>query len=308
MKLPKNQLEPIMTNADNITQLGPNAYAKPATALTILRETIMGCKLFDAAFKEYARRWAFKHPTPADLFRTLEDASAEDLDWFWRGWFYSTDACDISLDSVRYATVDVNNVPVQRDTMVHLAKPLVNAFEDILKIRNRQDTTITFSANSDTSLQDFYWRYDRGLVPYDTTKYATRLGINAEGLDDETKQKYTGKHFYELQFSNKGGLVMPIIIEWTYKDGSKEVDRIPAQVWRLNENKVIKFFMKDKEVASIKLDPMRETADIDETNNSWGNTVQEPSRLQLFKINQAVRGKSTGPNPMQKAAEKKASF
>jgi hypothetical protein len=101
---------------------------------------------------------------------------------------------------------------------------------------------------------------------------------------------------------------MPIIIEWTYKDGSKEVDRIPAQVWRLNENKVIKFFMKDKEVASIKLDPMKETADIDETNNSWGNTVQEPSRLQLFKIKQAVRGKSTGPNPMQKAAEKKASF
>jgi aminopeptidase N len=133
MKLPKNQLEPIMTNADNITQLGPNAYAKPATALTILRETIMGRKLFDAAFKEYARRWAFKHPTPADLFRTLEDASAEDLDWFWRGWFYSTDACDISLDSVRYATVDVNTVPMQRDTMVHLAKPLVNAFEDILK-------------------------------------------------------------------------------------------------------------------------------------------------------------------------------
>jgi hypothetical protein len=209
---------------------------------------------------------------------------------------------------VRYATVDVNTVPVQRDTMVHLAKPLVNAFEDILKIRNRQDTTNIFSVNSDTSLQDFYWRYDRGLVPYDTTKYATRLGINAEALDDETKRKYTGKHFYELQFSNKGGLVMPIIIEWTYKDGTKEVDRIPAQVWRLNENKVIKFFMKDKEVASIKLDPMRETADIDETNNSWGNTVQEPSRLQLFKIKHAIRGKSTGPNPMQKAAEKKASF
>ncbi len=308
MKLPKNQLEPIMTTADNITQLGPNAYAKPATALTILRETIMGRKLFDEAFKEYARRWAFKHPTPADLFRTLEDASAEDLDWFWRGWFYSTDACDISLDSVRYAKAEVNAVTVQRDTMVNLAKAQVNVFEDISKIRNRQDTSITFNVNKDTSLQDFYWRYARGLEPYDTAKYAKSIGVNGDPLDNETKQKYAGKHFYELQFSNKGGLVMPIIIEWVYKDGSREVERIPAQIWRLNENKVTKFFMKDKEVASIKLDPLKETADIDETNNSWGNNMEHPSRFQVFKQNQIIRGKSTGPNPMQKAAEQKATF
>jgi hypothetical protein len=306
MKLPKNQLEPIMTNADNITQLGPNAYAKPATALNILRETIMGRKLFDDAFKEYARRWAFKHPTPSDFFRTMEDASAEDLDWFWRGWFYSTDACDISLDSVRYARAEVNAVTVQRDTMINLAKPQVNAFEDISKIRNRKDTSITFDVNDDTSLQDFYWRYDRGLAAYDTTKYAARIGLNGEALDNATKQKYAAKHFYELQFSNKGGLVMPIIIEWTYKDGSKEIERIPAQVWRLNENKVIKFFMKDQEVASIKLDPMKETADIDETNNNWGNNMEQPSRFQVFKQKQAARGQSTGPNPMQKAAEKGA--
>ena len=91
-----------MTNSENIIGFGPNAYTKPATGLNILRETIMGRELFDYAFKEYARRWAFKHPEPADFFRTMEDASGEDLDWFWRGWFYGTDACDISLDTVKY--------------------------------------------------------------------------------------------------------------------------------------------------------------------------------------------------------------
>ncbi len=309
MKLDKNQLEPIMTNSENIIGFGPNAYSKPATGLNILRETIMGRELFDYAFKEYARRWAFKHPTPADLFRTMEDASAEDLDWFWRGWFYSTDATDISLDSVKYAKADVNAVsPRFSDTtvMVGLAKPQVNAFEDVSKIRNREDKSIKFLTDKDTSLRDFYWRYDRGIEPYDTAKYATLIPASSEGLDEASKQKFANKHFYELNFSNKGGLVMPIIIEWTYKDGSKEIDRIPAQVWRLNENNVTKFFMKDKEVASIKLDPMRETADIDEGNNSWGSTAAEPSRFSLFKQKQgAARGQSVGTNPMQKAGEKK---
>jgi hypothetical protein len=308
MKLPKNQLEPIMTGADNITQLGPNAYAKPATGLNILRETIMGRQLFDYSFKEYARRWAFKHPTPADLFRTMEDASAEDLDWFWRGWFYTTEPCDISLDSVRYATAEVNAVPRPRDTVVNLAKPQVNEFEDISKVRNRQDKSLAIQTDIDTALRDFYWRYDRGLEPYDSAKYKRSIGLTMEGLDNEAKQKYAGKHFYELHISNKGGLVMPVIIEFTFKDGTKEVTRIPAQVWRLNENKITKSFMHDKEVASIKLDPMKETADINEANNSWGNNGQVASRFQLFKQKQTnARGQSTGPNPMQKPQEK-ASF
>jgi len=309
MKLPKNQLEPIMTNSENIIGFGPNAYAKPATGLNMLRETIMGRQLFDYAFKEYARRWAFKHPTPADFFRTMEDASGEDLDWFWRGWFYSTDACDIALDSVIYARADANGtLRLRRDTvtMQTLPKPQVNSFEDISKIRNRQDPNIQFLTDADTSLRDFYWRYDRGLEPYDSSKYAVPYTSPAEPLTDAEKQKFANKHFYELTFSNKGGLVMPIIVEWTYKDGTKEIDRIPAQVWRYNENKVTKFFMKDKEVASIQLDPMRETADIDESNNSWGSITQEPSRFQLFKMKQgAVRGQSQGINPMQKAQEKK---
>lgn len=311
MKLPKDQLEPIMTNSENIIGFGPNAYSKPATGLNILRETVMGRELFDYAFKEYARRWAFKHPTPADLFRTMEDASAEDLDWFWRGWFYSTDVTDISIDSVKYAKADVNAaVPANmqdRIVMQNLPKPQLNSFEDISKVRNRQDPNIKFLTDKDTALRDFYWRYDRGLEPYDTAKYSVSLAGNVEGLDDESKAKFANKHFYEVSFSNKGGLVMPIIVEWTFEDGTKEIDRIPAQVWRLNENKVTKFFMKDKRVTGIRLDPMKETADIDESNNTWATVTAEPSKFQLFKAKQgAARGQSQGINPMQKAAEKKS--
>ncbi len=303
MKLPKDQLEPIMSNSENIIGFGPNAYSKPATGLNILRETIMGRELFDYSFKEYARRWAFKHPTPADLFRTMEDASGEDLDWFWRGWFYSTDACDISLDTVKYAKADVNGTPQEGRMMSRkLPRPDQNAFEDISKVRNREDKNIKFITDVDTATRDFYWKYDRGIEPYDTATYSLNMPATTESLTEEQKQKYANKHFYELSFSNKGGLVMPIIVEWTFKDGSKEVDRIPAQVWRLNEKKVTKFFMKDKEVASVKLDPMRETADIDESNNTWG-TIAEPSKFQVFKQKQGVQ--QQGINPMQKAQEKK---
>jgi len=310
MKLPKDQLEPIMTNSEDIVGFGPNAYSKPATGLNILRETVMGRQLFDYAFKEYARRWAFKHPTPADFFRTLEDASGEDLDWFWRGWFYGIDACDISLDTVKYFKADVNAIPsLTKDSTVmrSLDKPRVNSFEDVSKIRNREDKDITFLTDADTSLRDFYWKYDRNIEKYDSSKYAVTMSPQTEALDADGKAKYENKNVYELTFSNKGGLVMPIIVEWTFKDGTKEVDRIPAQVWRLNEKKVVKTFVKDKEVASIKLDPMRETADIDESNNSWG-TIAEPTKFQLFKAKQgAARGQTQGGiNPMQKAQERKA--
>jgi hypothetical protein len=269
----------------------------------------MGRELFDYAFKEYARRWAFKHPEPADFFRTMEDASAEDLDWFWRGWFYSTDATDISLDSVKYARAEPGtNSPAMRDTfrMQALPKPVLPGYDDISKIRNRQDASIKFQTDADTSLRDFYWRYDRGLEPVDTARYRIPQNAMLEKMDDATAAKMGSKHFYELSFSNKGGLVMPIIVEWTFEDGTKEIDRIPAQVWRLNEGKVTKFFMKDKRVTGIKLDPNRETADIDETNNTWGNPIPEPSRFQVFKQKQGPgRGQSTGVNPMQKAQEKK---
>jgi hypothetical protein len=306
MKLPKDQLEPIMTNSEDIVQFGPNAYSKPATGLNILRETIMGRDLFDYAFKEYARRWAFKHPTPADLFRTMNDASGENLDWFWRGWFYGIQPCDISIDSVKWFKPDMVNAPQKVDSMrmQNITKPLVNSFEDVSKIRNREDKNITFLTDVDTSLRDFYWKYDRGIAPYDTSKYAVHVQQFDEPLDEATKQKFANKNFYEIHFSNKGGLVMPIIIEWTYKDGTKEIERIPAQVWRKSEDKLTKVFMKDKEVASIKLDPMRETADIDESNNSWPK-VEEQTAFQIYKARQAQqRAIPNGNNPMQKAAEK----
>jgi hypothetical protein len=306
MKLPKDQLEPIMTNSENIINFGANAYDKVATGLNILRETIMGRELFDYAFREYARRWAFKHPTPADFFRTMEDASGEDLDWFWRGWFFSTDATDIALDSVRYAKPDVTAIPAQlRDTVVTrpLARPMVNAFEDLSKIRNKEDKNIVFETDRDTTLRDFYWRYARGIEKFDTAKYPVTVRAQLEPLNEADQQKYAGKHMYELAFTNKGGLVMPIIIEWTYKDGTKEIERIPAWIWRYNESKVKKAFLKDKEVASIKLDPMKETADIDESNNSW-NTMPEPTRFKVFKQKQNVTP-APGINPMQKAQEKK---
>lgn len=309
MKLPKDQLEPIMSNSENIIQFGPNAYSKPATGLNILRETIMGRELFDYAFKEYARRWAFKHPEPADFFRTMEDASGEDLDWFWRGWFYSTEVCDISLDTVKYAKPDLeakSNETKETTVMRSADKPQVPTFDDISKIRNREDKNIVFATDADTSKRDFYWRYARGIEPYDTSKIAITIpGRPSEGLTDDEKVKYGSKNMYELTFSNKGGLVMPIIVEWTYKDGTKEIDRIPAQVWRHNETKVIKTFIKDKEVASIQLDPLKETADINTANNGW-KTIPEPSKFTIFKQTQGGRrgGGGQAGNPMQRAQDK----
>ena len=307
MKLPKDQLEPIMTNSENIIQFGPNAYAKPATGLNILRETIMGRDLFDYAFKEYSRRWAFKHPTPADLFRTIEDASAEDLDWFWRGWFYSIDPVDIAIDTVKHAVYDASIAMPAARTMGprSLAKPEVNSFEDISKIRNRNDKSIVFLTDVDTTLRDFYWRYDRGLEPYDSvTKQPAMAMPAAEGLTDAEKAKYASANLYEVSFINKGGLVMPIILEFTFEDGTKETQRLPAQIWRKNENKVTKVFLTRKKAVSIQLDPMRETADIDESNNKWPN-VAAPSKFALFKSKGFTRGQSIGLSPMAASQNKK---
>jgi hypothetical protein len=296
MKLPKDMLEPIMTKGDNVANVGSNAYAKAATGLNILRETIMGRELFDFAFGEYARRWAFKHPTPADLFRTLEDASAMDLDWFWRGWYFGTDPVDISLDEVKWFKLDAEK------NAAALAKP---EFESISKQRNKADKNIKFYTDTDTTLRDFYY-YNRNADAKMMQEFAQK---QQEGSKDvENAAKWANKNLYELSFSNKGGLVMPIIVEWTFKDGTKEVDRIPVTIWRLNEKKVSKVFAKDKEVASIQLDPMRETADIDETNGMW--PIKEmPSKFQLFKGSGGMRGlgapRATGgpTNAMQKAKQ-----
>jgi len=318
MRLPKDQLEPIMTNSENIIQFGPNAYTKPATAMNILRETIMGRELFDYAFKEYARRWAFKHPTPADLFRTMEDASAVDLDWYWRGWFYGIDPVDIAIDTVKHAVYDATAAapaPMGGAMMRGgrggmgaargMDKPQVPEFDDISKVRNRADKSIVFLTDSDTTLRDFYWRYDRGIEPYDTAAKQPAMNFGApEALTDAEKAKYSDVNLYEITFLNKGGLVMPIIVEFTFADGTKETQKLSAQIWRKNENKVTSVFLTNKKAVSIQLDPMRETADIDESNNKWPN-VLAPSKFTMFKMKGFGRGQSIGLSPMQNAQNKK---
>ncbi|MCU0374571.1 MAG: M1 family metallopeptidase [Chitinophagaceae bacterium] len=303
MKLPKDQLEPIMTNSENIVQFGPNAYSKPATGLNILRETIMGRELFDFAFREYARRWAFKHPEPADLFRTMEDASAVDLDWFWRGWFYGIDPVDIALDSVREFTLEevAAREPQVQKRKIPIAKPQVNSFEDVSKIRNREDKTIKFATDEDTSLRDFYWYYARGLKKIDDSPAEIEMAGSVPMTGDELNE-YRNKFFYEVHLTNKGGLVMPLILEFTYEDGTKDVEKVPAEIWRLNENNVTKVFVKNKKVVKIVQDPMRETADINENNNVWPGGKSEPSRFQMFKGGGRNRNAGSGgvPNPMQR--------
>lgn len=297
MKLPADQLEPIMTNSENIVRFGPNAYSKPATALNILRETVMGRELFDYSFKTYARRWEFKHPTPEDFFRTMEDASAVDLDWFWRGWFYGIDPVDISLDSVKYYRMDSKNPEVEGK---YNAAAYEHSLESISRSRNREQG-VKFAVEADTSLKDFYSKWDRfGATPLTKQNYEALYN----SLSPDEKRLYDSKnYFYELSFSNKGGLVMPLIIEWTYTDGSKEVEKISAYIWRKNEKKITKVFAKSKEVKAIRLDPYRETADIDETNNAWPREYT-PSRFELFKSQENARGASSGTNPMKESLKK----
>ncbi|OYU97448.1 MAG: aminopeptidase [Bacteroidetes bacterium B1(2017)] len=297
MKLPKNQLEPIMTNSENINQFGPNAYAKPATALNILRETVMGQELFDYAFKEYCRRWAFKHPSPADFFRTMEDASGVDLDWYWRGWFYDIEPVDISLDSVLCFEAKMPSGALEKMVEVKSGGVKPAEFIHISRIRNKA-SGMKFLVDQDTSLRDFYYYYNESSEP-ETTKMVNRHE-NITPVNEEELKAYAGKYYYELHLSNIGGLVMPVIIQWNYEDGTSEVDYISAYIWRKNEFRVTKTFMKEKKVKSILLDPYKETADIFEGNNTWPSK-DAPSRFDLYKAKTIGRGQNNEDNPMKKA-------
>lgn len=294
MRSEKHLLEPIMTNSENIIQFGPNAYAKPATALNILRETIMGRELFDYAFKQYAQRWMFKHPTPDDFFRTMEDASAVDLDWFWRGWFFKTEPVDISLESVSWFKLD-NRSPAEKKAD---AKKVFEREESyISKNNNLKDNPKTI-VEADPSTRDFYNSYNPfSVTPEDEKAYSEFI---AKLSPQEKELLNSNLNFYELKFKNIGGQVMPLIIQFNYTDGTSEIDRIPAEIWRLSESEVSKVFAKKKEVKSIVLDPLRETADIDEDNNYWPRQFL-PSRFELFKGSKSVRGASSGDSPMKKA-------
>ena len=287
MRGPKEFISPIMTNSESIFQFGNNAYGKPATALNILRETIMGRELFDYAFKIYCERWKFKHPTPADFFRTMEDASAVDLDWFWRGWFYSTDHVDISLDQVKWFQMNTMNPEVEK-----AMKEAQNNAKDkfIGDTRNKESIKQTVN-EADPTIDDFYAK--RNIYKVDALDEKEYAEFASKLSDEDRKLLNSNKQFYELTFSNLGGLVMPLIIEVTYADNSTEVIRIPAEIWRQYENKVSRVLILNKEVISFRLDPFLETADTDLNNNSWPTRV-EPTRYELFKQ------KQTNENPMQR--------
>jgi hypothetical protein len=262
MKGDKLQMRPVIASADNQWKNhGPNGYIKPAAALTLLRETVMGKELFDNAFKVYAQRWAFKHPKPADFFRTMEDASAVDLDWFWRGWFYTTDHVDLELADVKWFTLKQENVNLEK------RKIKIKSGDLNVASKNKKDFT---SGPQEFSIQNTADKF--------YGEFKNRIDDNA------IRQKIIDKNIYELKFRNIGGLVTPIIIEWTYIDGSKEIEKIPAEIWRTNEFEVSKVFVKEKEVASILLDPNAELADVEPANNGFPKRVVE-SKFDQFKKN-----------------------
>jgi len=296
MKMDKAVQNPIMTNSESIIRFGDNAYGKPATALNILRETVMGRELFDFSFREYARRWAFKHPTPSDLFRTMEDASGVDLDWFWRGWFFTTDHVDISLENVTPFRMDTKNPEIEKPIAGKIAK---EELENDITFQNNKRDLPTTAVERNKALEDFYNSYDpNAIVPSDKKAYDQYM----TGLGEKEKAFIAkGLHFYQLDFANKGGVLMPLIIQFNFEDGTSEVKRIPAEIFRLNDQKASKVFALSKPVVSVTLDPQEETADTDRENNFFPRKAV-PSRFEMFKQNGGGRWSGGGGlNPMQKA-------
>ena len=287
---------PIMTNSESILQFGPNAYAKPATALNILRETVLGRELFDFAFKEYARRWQWKRPMPADFFRTMEDASGVDLDWFWHGWFYTTDHVDLAIDRVllysletRNPEIDKKNRREERD-----AEP-----EDLSLSSGSNQHSLTRNAelpkraDAYPALKDFYNSYDElDVTPKDRADFQELLA-GLEGWEKDLLD--TSAFFYVIELANLGGLVMPVPLRLENADGSFEELVLPAEIWRLHPAKVRKLLIRRQELRSIEIDPLRQIADADESNNAWPAEIIK-TRFQLYKDKEIK-------NPMQRAIE-----
>jgi len=290
MKGDKSNISPIMTNSESIFQFGSNSYAKPATALNILRETILGRELFDYAFKTYCERWAFKHPYPADFFRTMEDASGVDLDWFWRGWFYTNDHCDQAIENITWYQIDTKNPKIEK-ALSKKEKEQQRKF--IGEMRNNK--SLNYLMDEKPELADFYddpkqqYRVNR-LDKEDYSKYLKSL------TDAEKEILKSGLNFYELKIKNYGGLVMPVILEFTFTDNTKELVRIPAEIWKLNGQEVTKVFHFEKELKKVELDPYLEIADTDKYNNYWPREVL-PTRFELYKSNGR---RNRGENPMQR--------
>ncbi|MER3318708.1 MAG: M1 family metallopeptidase [Allomuricauda sp.] len=265
-------ISPIMSNPENVYQLGPNAYGKPATALNILRETVMGEELFDHAFKTYAQRWMFKHPTPEDFFRTMEDASAVDLDWYWRGWFYTTDYVDIGVKGVK--KYYVSNKPTKE-------------MEKYMADRNLTEADLpplVYLAEEDS--EDFAPEL-KGKSPTETSQNLKEFMMD-NMTEAERAQVEEPKYFYEITFDKPGGIPMPLIVEYTYADGTTESVTYPPEIWRKNDAEVKRVMATEKELVGIVVDPKLETADIDTTNNSWPKK-EEKSDFDQFKEN--IKGK-----------------
>src|SRR6056297_2247443 len=285
----KDNISPIMTNSESIFQFGNNAYGKPATALNILRETIMGRELFDHAFKTYSERWKFKHPSPADFFRTMEDASAVDLDWFWRGWFFTTNHVDLAIDYVK--AYELNREPGGLKA-VNRAKEEA-APESISDLRNAKQIAET-RVEADSTLVDFYSSYSENASDaIDDEEFAAYYA----SLTEEQKEMLgTDKTYYEVGFSSPGGLPMPIIIQFQYEDGTSDVKQIPAEIWKMGDKQVTKVFPIEKTVTKVVLDPYLQTADVNLDNNAWPPTMQK-SRFQLYQ----EKERETRENPMQRS-------
>jgi hypothetical protein len=258
----QNILRPIMTSSDNelLTQFGANFYQKPTVGLQMLRESIIGPELFDQAFKEYANRWKYKHPNPSDLFRTLEDATATDLDWFFRGWFFTTEVVDMELSNVKWMKVYEDDLNIEDKHKKTTFKIEGESTEKIATDFSGGPEMITMTNTSENSYGGFLSRLD----------------------EPEVRKQVSGKNIYELTIKNIGGLVMPVTIEWRYIDGTIEIDRLPAEVWRRNEYEIIKTFIKEKEVVEVNLDPNFEFADTDTNNNSFPK-VETSSEFDTFK-------------------------
>ncbi|MCE3603983.1 M1 family metallopeptidase [Massilia sp. P8910] len=273
----RNQV-PIMTNSESLLQFGNNAYAKPAAALNVLRETVLGRELFDFAFREYAQRWKFKRPTPSDFFRTMEDASGTDLDWFWRGWFYTTDAVDVSVDGITEYGVNTKNPDIEK------AWKKAQKDAEPVSVTTQRDKGTPRRIDAHPELKDFYNEHDDFTV---TNKDRNTYSDAVEGLEDWEKALLAqGKHLYLVDFSNLGGLVTPLVLEVELKSGKKYIERIPAEVWRYSSKKITKLIVTDEPMVGLTQDPYWETADIDNSNNAWPRKIT-PSRLELFKTDRS---------------------
>ncbi len=296
MKMDASTMMPIMTNSESILQFGNNAYGKPATALNILRETILGRENFDYAFKTYCERWAYKHPTPADFFRTMEDASGTDLDWFWRGWFYTTEPCDQSIVNMEGFLIDTKD---PEEEAAYKKMEYQNRTKAIGEMRNEAIADQTVVATDEETV-DFYntndpWDYTL-LDVQDYDRYINKLS------EEELELLNSGNIYYQMDFENVGGLVMPIILNITLESGEKVYKYIPAEIWKNDDAFVSKVFWFKEPIMQVELDPFLETADIDRSNNYWPHRT-EMTKFQMYQSRQSRKygGGAGGMNPMQRA-------